>query len=268
MPVFTRMTSVVVAACASALVIAGGGIASAQTGSLGFTGSAVDPVFDSKSEAALTPLGGARYRLSYINRADRELACVGVVMPEELARKVYDEMQGPDFEIDAFLDQAVGFSEDVEGAALMALDSGHLAFAESATGLSYRDYLRAIVVADNPGASNASVNAVVNEFVKAYGPALTSFGLTSVDQKVVNFVREGALAKWDVRLPEALPAGEKAGGVVSCFDGLSRQISLSETTYVEIEHAAEGAELVADPATAAAREGAAGALSSSGLFGS
>lgn len=59
---------------------------------------------------------------------------------------------------------------------------------------------------------------------------------------------------------------------MACFNGLSRQIALSETTYVEIEHAAQGEELVADPVTAAVTgaqaTGATGALSTSGLFGS
>lgn len=216
-------------------------------------------MFDSESEATLTPRGGARYQLTYVNRADRELSCVGVVMPEELAGKAYTEMQGPDFEIDAFLNSGMGFSPEVEEAILDARDKGHVAFAEGSGGVSYRDYLRAMAIADNPGASGATIRAIVDKFIDDYGPTLKTFGLTSFDQDVVNFVRRDALARWDVRLPEALPGGQKAGGIVTCFDGLSRQIALSETTYVEIEHAAEGPGVTG---------GGVGALSSSGLFGS
>jgi len=58
----------------------------------------------------------------------------------------------------------------------------------------------------------------------------------------LNLVGAGDTATWSAVMPAGLPEGEAAGGVVVCFNGIDRDLVVAETTYVEIEHAEEGAD--------------------------
>lgn len=250
MLVSERLTFLAAVASASALVLGGAGAASAQ-GSLGAAGSSdVVPVFDSESEGALTPLGEGIYRVGYTNRSGQDLACAAMVLPRAVAQGLYEEMQEPgalfpgtgDDEGDPEAGGAE-LSPELQAAYEEAVENGHIAMAVGDDGLSYRDYMRVIFLGqmgDDDDYTDEQIEELLDEYFEHAEVVFPGLGPGFVNQNLVNFVDDGATAQWTATMDEALPEGERAGGIVTCFNGVDRTATITETTYIEIERVDEG----------------------------
>lgn len=259
-----RFTPLAAVVCAAALAVPGVGIANAQ-GSLAEQGSNAVPVFNSKSEGALKALGGGSYEVNYANRSGKDLACFGVVLPEKVASGLYAEMQKPGFTLAPEYDEdgePIGGEDDMdpelEAAFNDAMDDGHVGIAIGEDGISYRDYLRIRIAIENPDMTDEELDDYLDEYDATLDMVFPGLGDSFLRQNVVNFVDDATRATWVATMDEALATGEKAGGIVACFDGVTRDLDIDETTYVEIEHAIE---------SVGGGGGATGTLSSN-LFGS
>lgn len=255
MIVSKRVKTLAATACAAALTLPGVGVAAAQ-GSLeeGFLGSSgVIPVFDSPSEGTITPLGDGEYGVKYTNGTDTDLACIGWVLPEAAAQEIYEAAKSnpegmfPELDEDGYPigdgDVVIG---DPEGSTVLqdAQDGGHVGFMTSTDALSMRDYMRIVFQQMNeeydepmtPEEIEDRLDELAEQFEESGEEGDLSVGF---DTGVVNFVNKGATVNWVAAMENAVPDGEKAAGIVGCFDGLSRDLTLVNTTYVEIEYAEE-----------------------------
>lgn len=254
MGVSIRFKPVAAAACAAAMVMSGAGVASAQ-GSLGEQGSSVIPVFDSPSTAAIESEGDGVYTATYTNRSGKDLSCFGFVLPEDVAADMYDQMRSTDFS-----EIGEGAEEyeptEAEEAFDAALEGGHFGVMLGEDGFGFREYLRAVFIAqwdaEGQDYTEEEIEAYLDQLMGPEGP-YGFFDEAFGGLDVVNFVDDDDTATWTATMRNALPEGESAGGIVVCFDGFDGDLTVAETTYVEIEHA---------------EEGGAGQLPSSGIFGS
>lgn len=238
----TRFTTLAAAACASALLVAGAGTASAQGSLMGDEGSSVVPVFNSPSEGALTALGDGAYEVSYTNRSGKDLACIGVVLPAKVASDLYAEMQKHDFATAPGGDEEDGSSVDpeVQAAYEKALEDGHFGLAVGEDGIGYFDYLRLTFELQYPDLTDEELVEFSDEYEGMLEQVFPGIRDSLLGQNIVNFVDDGENATWAAAMTKELGAGEKAGGIIGCFDGVTRALDVEETTYVEMEHATEG----------------------------
>lgn len=232
----TRFTSLSAAACAAVLVLAGAGVASAQMGgSLGEGGSTALPVFDSRSEASLTDEGGGKYAVSYTNRTSHDLACFGAVLPADLARDYYEALADADWQ-EVISGEGELQDPELQDEMDAAISAGHVGIITGTDGIGYVDYLRAMIKEQQPELTDEEVEEMLELTLD-----MVDFGdLFEDDATMVNFADKGATATWAAQLRVALPKSQKAGGIVTCFNGLGRGSVIGETTYIEVEHAEEG----------------------------
>lgn len=294
MPVPERIKILAAVASASALVLGGGGVASAQ-GSLGGGGSVgVVPVFDSESEGSLSALGEGEYRVDYTNRSGQDLACIGFVLPEEVSRAMYESLRNADYTpvpepMDEWPEDGDEFEhgewpEDGDGggdegnmwgldaetqeALDEAMENGNFAFVIGEDGLTLRQLLKAQVLAQIEEGDEVPSEEELDEYVDALLDSMSG-GLQSglvlpADDRIINFVDDEDSVNWTATMPQALAEGERAGGVVACFDGFGRDVTLADTTYLEIEHADE----TTGPGGGGDDDDDEGTLPSNGIFGS
>ena len=235
-----RVKPLAAAACAAALVVSGAGAASAQ-GSLAGSGSSTVPVFDSPSTATLKAEGEGKYSATYTNRSGKDLACAGLVLPEDVAKDFYEELKTTDFLADGNNDEGPVEDEISEAQAAVedAMEAGHFGIMVGDDGMSARDYVRALYIAQVEANGGDYTEEELEEYLDTTGmldQANEIFG----GKDFINFVDQGATATWSAQMAEKLPAGGNAGGIVMCFNGIAHDQVVTETTYVEIEHASEG----------------------------
>lgn len=254
MVVSKQIKMIAATACASALALPGVGVAAAQGSMEGYLGSSgVIPVFNSPSEGAITPLGDGEYGVKYTNGTATDLACIGWVLPEAAAQEIYDAAKSnpegmfPELDEDGSPvgdgDGVIGGPED-STVLQDAQDAGHVGFVSGTDALSMRDYMRILIQRlaeddDEPITSEeleARLDEMAEQFEESGGEGGMPIGF---DTGLVNFVDRGVTVNWVAAMENALPDGEKAAGIVGCFDGLSRDLTLVDTTYVEIEYAEE-----------------------------
>lgn len=233
------------AACAAALVVSGSGMASAQ-GSLEGTGSSAVPVFDSPSTATLEATGEGAYTATYANRSAEDLACFGFVLPEDVAKDLYEETKNTDFSNPEFVegDPEPELSE-AEEALNGAMEAGHFAIMlGDEGGIGAREYYRLFLTYTWEQDEREYTEEELDEYVDMVLESgfLGGFDEVFGGQDFLNLVGAGDTATWSAVMPAGLPEGEAAGGVVVCFNGIDRDLVVAETTYVEIEHAEEGAD--------------------------
>lgn len=117
-----------------------------------------------------------------------------------------------------------------------AISAGHVGVITGTDGIGYVDYLRAMTKDQQPELTDEEVEEILDMTLD-----MVDFGdLFEDDATMVNFADKGATTTWAAQLRMALPKSQKAGGIVTCFNGLGRGSVIGETTYIEVEHAEEG----------------------------
>lgn len=230
-----RFKPLAAVACTAALVVSGAGMASAQ-GSLAEAGSSAVPVFDSPSTVTLEAAGEGAYSATYHNRSTTDLACAGFVLPEDVAREMYAELRAMDF---SAIDDS-GEQTPAGEALNEAMLAGNFAIMLGEGGIGVRDYARLMLVAQWEEEGYEYTEEELDEYVDQLMTYWDQLDETFGGQGLVNFVNAGQSATWSAEMSVALPEGKSAGGIVVCFDGIDSDLSIAETTYVEIEHAEQG----------------------------
>lgn len=236
----TLSTTLAAAACAVGLALSGAGVAGAQEdqgfGSLNGAGSS-NPVFDSPSKAVLAPTGAGAYKVAYENKSGKDLACVGFVLPADVAAMYYEYMK-----ISAADGNATPTPAEEE-AINAATEAGHVGIVVGDGGLTMEQVLRAQLEAQmGEEVDDATVQEYIDMMMSesGYGAMFTMLDEALEGKTIVNFVDNGKTATWEAKLATPLASGKKAGGVLGCFDGISKDAKLTEATYLEVEHAEQG----------------------------